>query len=139
MRTLLAFLLSAIALPSYATLVQLEPDDFAVGTDISVAFTGVTLSVEGRPLSRVQSIDGFSQFNGRNLATTGSLPWLGFLGSLGALVFHLLLHGHVVLLDGLFGIRFVPNLEVDLTRNHPAVDPLDCLRVGLLFSRRAHF
>ena len=56
-----------------ATLIVAEPDDFALGTELTSAFSSVTLSVEGKPGSVVRAVDGFSAFNGRNIASTGSL------------------------------------------------------------------
>lgn len=61
------------AVGARATIITVEPDDFAVGSDLTNAFTGVTLTVEDRPAIKVISRDGFYVFNGRNLATTGSL------------------------------------------------------------------
>lgn len=53
--------------------VFVEPDDFPAGTNISTSFPGITLSVQGDPSRAVHSVSGFSAFNGRNLATTGTL------------------------------------------------------------------
>jgi hypothetical protein len=58
---------------TYAAPVLVEPDTFSLGTDIRTATAGVTLSVQGKPAVEVQAVDGFSIFNGRNLATTGQL------------------------------------------------------------------
>ena len=41
-----AFLFCVVA---NATLITVEPDDFANGTDISNAVSGITLSIEGHP------------------------------------------------------------------------------------------
>jgi Ca2+-binding RTX toxin-like protein len=49
-----------------------EPDDFAIGTDLTHAFEGITLSVEGHPEKHVVVADGFSTFLGENFASTGT-------------------------------------------------------------------
>lgn len=67
-----AVLISATVHANGAT-VPIEPDSFAAGTDLRGAFPGVTLSVEGKVGVEVRAVNGFSPFNGRNLATTGSL------------------------------------------------------------------
>lgn len=69
---LLAWAVITMTGPAHATLISAEPDDFAVGTVVVDTFPGLSLAVEGRPGSGVQVLDGFSPFNGRNLATTGS-------------------------------------------------------------------
>ena len=70
--TILSSLLLA-GVPARAAIVLVEPDNFAAGTILNTALSSVTLSVEGKPGVNVISIDGFSVFNSRNLATTGTL------------------------------------------------------------------
>ena len=71
--SIFALTLSLVAMPSAAwgMLFVVDPDDFAAGSDLTNAFPPLTLTVEGRPTSTVIARDGFSDFNGRNLATTG--------------------------------------------------------------------
>jgi hypothetical protein len=54
-------------------LLIIEPDSVPEGTDIRNAFRRVTLSVDGDSTREVRAVDGFDAFNGRNLATTGTL------------------------------------------------------------------
>jgi len=61
-----------ISVSSMATIVYIEPDSFSDGTNIETAYTGVTLSVEGRSDAEVLAVDGYDVFNSRNIATTGS-------------------------------------------------------------------
>jgi hypothetical protein len=63
---------------SHAIFVSVDADAFPIGTTLNNAYPGVTLSVEGlalalAPNSTVVGMDGFSSFNGRNIATTGAL------------------------------------------------------------------
>ena len=74
------FQLSALAMVSFiyslgtsAATAYIEPDYFSSGTDIRTAYPGVVLSVQGRLDSGVFAVDGYSGFNNRNLATTGSM------------------------------------------------------------------
>ena len=53
-------------LPSVA-----DPDDFAIGTDLTHAFEGITLSVEGHPERTVIVADGYSSYLEQNFASTG--------------------------------------------------------------------
>ncbi len=71
---LVAFLLALVLSPysASAAVFNVEPDDFTIGTVIDNRFPGVTLSVDGHPASNVQVLDGFSTFNGKNIATTGT-------------------------------------------------------------------
>ena len=64
-------ILLILSVNTNASIVNIEPDDFLEGTNIENAYTGVTLSVSGRPNADVISINGFDTFNNRNLATTG--------------------------------------------------------------------
>lgn len=73
MRAAVLVTLLCIATKATAVIITVEPDDFSVGTDIADLYPGVTLSVADDPGATVQSIDGFSSFNGRNLASTGTL------------------------------------------------------------------
>jgi hypothetical protein len=57
---------------AFAVVMTVEPDSYALGSLIGNAYPGVTLSVDGKPASDVQVLDGFSAFNGSNLATTGT-------------------------------------------------------------------
>ena len=61
-----------LAPSAHATPFVYEPDDFAIGTALTHAVLGVTLTVSGRPDAVVLVRDGFSAFNGRNVATTGT-------------------------------------------------------------------
>jgi len=61
-----------------AAIVNIEPDGFAAGTNIETVFSGVTLSVEGRPDAEVLAVDSYYVFNPgaiyeRHMATTGTL------------------------------------------------------------------
>ena len=58
---------------AHATAIVVDPDSFVLGTQLTTAFPSVILSVEGKPESVVRAVDGFSVFNGRNIATTGTL------------------------------------------------------------------
>jgi len=53
--------------------VFVEPDLMGEGADLTSAFPGVVLTVEGLPDTIVRARDGFSVFNNRNLATTFDL------------------------------------------------------------------
>ena len=67
-----AFLFCVVA---NATLITVEPDDFANGTDISNAVSGITLSIEGHPGEPVLSRDGTFEdgpTGGSNHSPTGS-------------------------------------------------------------------
>jgi hypothetical protein len=70
-----AWVLVCMMIGSYtqASTVVVEPDDFALGSNLSSAYPGVTLSVEGKPGSIVRAVDGYTSFLGRNIASTGSL------------------------------------------------------------------
>jgi hypothetical protein len=60
---------------AHATLVVADPDDFAAGTDLRNAFTGITLSVDGNASAQVQSFDGTfitGPSGGTNVASTGT-------------------------------------------------------------------
>ena len=41
-----------------AIIIVVEPDDFSIGTDLTNAFPGVTLSVQGQPTTKVIAADG---------------------------------------------------------------------------------
>jgi hypothetical protein len=69
---IVAAALAALSATASAVVMTVEPDSYAAGTLIGSAYPGVTLSVDGKPASDVQALDGFSAFNGRNLATTGT-------------------------------------------------------------------
>jgi hypothetical protein len=56
-----------------ADMVFAEPDAVTDGADLTFAYPGVILSVDGEPDRIVRAAVGFSEFNGRNLATTGLL------------------------------------------------------------------
>jgi hypothetical protein len=58
---------------AHAATLAIEPDSFPEGTGIRTAFPGVTLSVQGKPASEVHAVDGFSAFNGKNLATYSTI------------------------------------------------------------------
>ncbi len=73
-KLLLAALCSGALLshPAPASLIQVEPDFFANGTDIRTAFPGVVLSVVSQPDTAVVPAIGTSFFRGgANIATTG--------------------------------------------------------------------
>ena len=53
--------------------IQVEPDDFTVGTNIENAWLGAVLSVEGRADAEVFSVDGYDDNLGTYIATTGTL------------------------------------------------------------------
>ena len=61
----------AVLIPADAS--NVEPDDFAAGTNIQNVWSGVTLSVEGRADAEVFSIDSYDVNLGRYMATTGTL------------------------------------------------------------------
>ena len=74
MRAIAIGMITAVfCMSAQATLIVAEPDDFALGAELTSAFSGVTLSVEGKPSSVVRAVDGFSAFNSGNIASTGSL------------------------------------------------------------------
>ena len=56
--------------PVIAAAARIDADQRREGTDLTYAFHGVTLSVEGASAT-VVSKDGYSTFNSTNLATTG--------------------------------------------------------------------
>ena len=56
-----------------ADMVFVEPDAVADGADLTFAYPGVVLTVDGEPNRVVRAAVGFSAFNNRNLATTGVL------------------------------------------------------------------
>ncbi len=73
-RSLIIFTFAAlVTVTASAAVISIEPDQFPEGTDLRSAFPGVTLSVTTDPLKQVLAASGLSNFNGRNLATTGSL------------------------------------------------------------------
>lgn len=72
LRVTLALMSGLWATLASATAIVAEPDSFPQGTDLRSSFSGITLSVQGKPGVSVSSVDGFSPFNGRNLATTGT-------------------------------------------------------------------
>ena len=61
-----------LPIQAQAATIMVEPDYFSVGTDIRSVFPGVTLSVQGEPLTQVIVVDGYSTFVGKNVATTGT-------------------------------------------------------------------
>jgi hypothetical protein len=64
-----------LASPAHGTLIVADPDDYAAGTDLRTAFTGITLSVEGNSTAVVRSLDGTFQDGpsaGTNVASTGT-------------------------------------------------------------------
>ena len=73
--TAFAILFSTIV--SAATIIA-DPDGFSLGTDLTNAFSGVSLSVTGNGSNNdasqqtVIAVSGFSPFNNANLATTGT-------------------------------------------------------------------
>ena len=67
-----AGLAGALSSPAWASLILVEPDLYAAGTDIRTAFPGVTLSVVERPDAAVVPAIGTSVFlGGSNVSTTG--------------------------------------------------------------------
>lgn len=70
---LLLCFFSSATVDAASVMVSVEPDHFREGKRLKNAFKGVRLSVEGKRRSVVKAVSGFSAFNGRNLATTGSL------------------------------------------------------------------
>jgi hypothetical protein len=56
-----------------ADMVFVEPDALADGADLTFAYPGVVLTVDGEPDRVVRAAVGFSEFNSRNLASTGVL------------------------------------------------------------------
>jgi hypothetical protein len=67
-----ALTLFLFPVPALATLIAVEPDNFALGTDIRLSVAGVTLSVVGEAGTAVIVVSGDSNFLGRNAATTGT-------------------------------------------------------------------
>ena len=61
-----------------ATTVVVDPDDFSIGTDLTNAFSGVTLTVTGNgsvtdsSTQTVIAVSGISPFNNANIATPGT-------------------------------------------------------------------
>ena len=72
-RILLAFLFALASGGAMAETVHVEPDAMPDGADLTYAYPGVVLTVDGEPDRVVRAAVGFSVFNGRNLATTGTL------------------------------------------------------------------
>jgi hypothetical protein len=70
---LLFSILSLRAGEARADSVFAEPDAAADGVDLTFAYPGVILTVDGEPDRVVRAAVGFSEFNSRNLATTGVL------------------------------------------------------------------
>ncbi|MEX2650131.1 MAG: hypothetical protein WD673_14060 [Alphaproteobacteria bacterium] len=79
--TVLGFVLFAALVDdtaAFPTLTTVDADSFAEGTILTTAFAGVTLRVVGdgsetdSSIQKVAVESGFSAFNGKNLATTGS-------------------------------------------------------------------
>ena len=56
-----------------ADMVLAEPDALVEGADLTRAYPGVVLTVDGEPDRVVRAVVGFSDFLGRNIATTGTL------------------------------------------------------------------
>jgi len=60
LRPAVLLILSAIACPALAEEISVEPDDYAIGTDLSTIVSGVTFSVEAQPNAVVVSVIGSS-------------------------------------------------------------------------------
>lgn len=68
----LACLLLMLGNGAQATLVSVEPDSYPVGTDLTNAFTGVSLSVANQPATVIPEIGTSVFLGGANIATTGT-------------------------------------------------------------------
>ena len=72
-RILLAFVFILAQGGAMAETVFVEPDAMPDGADLTYAYPGVVLTVDGEPDTVVRAAVGFSDFNDKNLATTGML------------------------------------------------------------------
>ena len=75
-RLAISLLAIIFATSAHAMLIVAEPDDFALGTDLTNAFGGITLSIEGSPVNIVLSRSGLftdGPSAGMSIASTGSL------------------------------------------------------------------
>ena len=61
-----------VSISTESVLVVIDPDNFADGVSMREPAPAIRLSVLTRPESDVRSADGYSNFNDRNLATTGT-------------------------------------------------------------------
>lgn len=67
-----------VSISTDSILVVVDPDNFADGVSMREPTPAVHLSVLTRPDSDVRSADGYSNFNDRNLATTGTRVFAQF-------------------------------------------------------------
>lgn len=76
--------LFAVCGSAYGQVTSVDADSFAAGTVLTNAFSGVTLSVIAGPNSPsgasyvVVGVDGYSGYNARNIATTGTLVFSAY-------------------------------------------------------------